>query len=91
MAHSKSARKRIRQNLARRLLNHSQKSALRTLIKKFDAAATSGNAESAATLILAVQRKIDKAASKNILHRGTADRIKSRLAARLKALKAEKK
>ena len=91
MAHSKSARKRVRQNLVRRLRNRSAKAALRTAIKKFSAAAGIGDAAAASAAFLLVQKKVDKVAAKSILRKGTADRIKARLAARLHAIRAEKK
>lgn len=88
MAHSKSAKKRVRQASDRRLRNRSAKSALRTTIKKFDAAVESGNVEAAAAALKAVQKGADKTASKGILPKGNVDRVKARLAARLNKLKA---
>ena len=87
MAHGKSAKKRIRQNAVRRLRNREAKSALRTTVKKFTRAAGAGDAEAARTALRNVQKKLDRTVSKGILRAGTADRIKSRLAARLKAVK----
>lgn len=89
MAHSKSAKKRIRQNAKERLRNRSTKSALRTTIKKFNAAVKKGEAESATAAYRAVQKKVDTTARKGIVHKGTAARVKSRLAARLNKLKSE--
>ena len=87
MAHSKSAKKRIRQSEDRRLRNRSEKSALRTTLKKFNAAVKSGDPETAASSFKTAQKKLDKTASKGILRKGTANRVKSRLSARLKAAK----
>jgi len=89
LAHSKSAKKRIRQNAKERLRNRSTKSALRTTIKKFNAALKTGEVESAAAAYKAVQKKVDTTARKGIVHKGTAARVKSRLAARLSKLKSE--
>jgi small subunit ribosomal protein S20 len=86
LAHGKSAKKRIRQNAARRLRNRQAKSALRTTVKKL-AAAAAGDATAA---FRGVQKKLDQAVAKGIVRKGTADRMKSRLAARL-AAKAPKK
>ena len=89
MAHSKSSKKRIRQSAVRRVANRSQKSALRTLVKKFDVAIESGDAAGAAGAFKAVQQKLDKVVIKKIMHKGTASRVKSRLSARLRALQAK--
>jgi small subunit ribosomal protein S20 len=87
LAHGKSAKKRIRQNLARRLHNRQAKSALRTSVKKFTGAARSGDAAAALAAYRAVQKRLDQTVSKGIMRAGTADRIKARLAARLSAVK----
>jgi len=88
LAHSKSARKRIRQNARRRLRNRSAKSALRTAIKKFRAALDSGDVAAASQAFRVVQERVDKTASKGIVHKRTAARIKARLAERLNRLAA---
>lgn len=90
MAHGKSAKKRIRQNAARRLRNRQAKSALRTTVKKLTVAAGGADAAVAAAAYHGVQKKLDQAVAKGIVRKGTADRVKSRLAARL-AAKAPKK
>ena len=79
MAHSKQARKRIRQNAARRLRNRSVKSSLRTAVKKFKATVQSGDAEAVAAAYKSVQKRADKTARKGIIAKGTAARMKSRL------------
>ena len=88
MAHSKSARKRIRQNAGSRLRNRSTRSALRTTVKKFRSAVKAGDATAASQALKAVQERVDKTASKGITHRRTAARIKSRMAAKLSRLRA---
>ncbi len=90
MAHSKSVLKRIRQSEARRLHRRSVKSALRTEVKKFVAAVKTGDPEKASAALTSVQKKLDKGASKRIIPKGRVDRVKSRLAARLNAVKAAK-
>ncbi len=90
MAHGKSAKKRIRQNVARRLHNRQAKSALRTTVKKLTAALGAGEAAAATAAYHGVQKKLDQAVAKGIMRKGTADRMKSRLAAKL-AAKAPKK
>ena len=89
MAHSKSARKRVRQNAARRLRNRQAKSVLRTSVKKFIAAGA-GDAAAVTAAYRDVQKKLDQAVAKGILRKGAADRMKSRLAARLPATTPKK-
>lgn len=87
MAHSKSAKKRIRQNAAARLRNRSAKSALRTTIKKFQSAVKQNDSVAADAAYKDVQKKVDTNARKGVVHKGTAARIKSRLSAKLKQVK----
>ena len=87
MAHSKSAKKNIRQNEEVRLHNRSMKSALRTEIKKLAVALKSGDMEKAKEAFKGVQKRIDKTASKRIIPKGRASRVKARLSVRVRALK----
>jgi len=91
LAHSKSAKKRIRQSEVKRLHNRSMKSALRTAMKKFAAAVAAGNTDLLAAAYKEVQKSIDKTASKGIIRKGTADRMKSRLSSKIAAKPAAKK
>ena len=86
MAHSKSAEKRVRQNAARRLRNRSARSAQRTSIKKLTSAIEAGDADAATALYRNTQKILDKNVSKGVIVKGTASRIKSRIATRIKAL-----
>lgn len=74
--------KRVRTNKKSTLANNSQTSAMRTAIKKFDAAVAEG-AENAEELLRAAHKAIDGAASKGLIHKNKASRDKSRLAAKL--------
>ena len=89
MAHSLSAKKRVRQDAKKRMVNRARKSEVKTLIKKFEAAVASGDAVKAAEQFKIVARKLDKVASTSTMHKRTAARKKSRLAKRLNALKAK--
>ena len=80
MANIKSQMKRNRTNERRRLRNQSVKSSLRTAIRKFREAAQSGDKETAAELLTATSRKLDKAASKGAIHKNQAANKKSALA-----------
>jgi small subunit ribosomal protein S20 len=88
MPNSRSATKRMRQNRARRLRNRTVRSAMRTQIKKVLQAVAQSDLASAETQLRAAVKKLDQAASKRIVHRNTAARVKSRLAHRVNRLKA---
>ncbi len=90
MAHSLSAKKRVRQNEKRRAINRARKSQIKTLIKRFEAAVSSGDADAAAQQYKLVAQKLDKVASTSTMHKKTAARKKSRLAKKLNSLKAKK-
>ena len=79
---NKSALKANRQNVVRREANRQQRSQLRTGLKKLRAAAVSDDKEAAGTAVRGTQSLVDKMAAKGIIHRNTAARYKSRLAAR---------
>ncbi len=83
MAHSASAKKRIRQNLTRRIRNRARKSRIKTEVAKLDAAVRSGDKAQAASQARATGRTIDKIAATGTIHRNKAARLKSRLAKRV--------
>ncbi len=76
---NKSARKRERQNLKRRLRNKSTISALRTQMKKVRTAIQAKDAEKAKAELIKAESMLDKAASKGIIHKNKASRHVSRL------------
>ncbi|MGR3292581.1 MAG: 30S ribosomal protein S20 [Candidatus Scalindua sp.] len=84
----KSAKKSIRQDVVRRMRNRSDKSALKTQIKKFVSAIKSHDFDEAGKHLALVTKKLDKIAAKNIIHKKTASRKKSRLARFLNKQKA---
>lgn len=86
MANSPQARKRAKQNSVRRLRNASQKSAMRTTIKKLDAAIEAGDKAIAADAYKAAVSSIDSATQKGLHHANRGARLKSRLNKRLQAL-----
>ena len=83
MAHSSSAKKRIRQNEKRRLRNRWRKSAVKESIRAFDDAVAAGKTDEAATQLKEVYKRLDKTAAKGTIHKKTVARKKSRLAKRL--------
>lgn len=82
----KSAQKRHRQSLKRRLINRSRKSTIKTYTKKALSALTTG--EDVAAAQSKVESLIDKAAKGSTLHKNTAARKKSRLAKAINKAKA---
>ncbi len=86
MANTASAKKRARQGEKRRVRNQAQRSELRTTLKGVRTALASGDLEKARTAYRDASSLLDRSARKNLIHRNTAARYKSRLNARLKAL-----
>jgi small subunit ribosomal protein S20 len=79
MAHSRTAKKAIRQNERHRLRNKAATSTLRTQIKRVRAAVAANDGTAVAELAKA-QKLVDKAAKSNRMHRNRAARLKSQLA-----------
>ncbi len=79
MAHSKQAKKRIRTNEKRRLLNRTTSSSMRTSVKKLMATVEAGDKTKAEAELPATLSRIDKAAKKNVIHANTAARKKSQM------------
>ncbi len=88
MANIKSQIKRNRQNEKARLRNKAVKSSLKTVVRKFHEASTTGDNEKAATLLRDASRQLDKAVSKGVIHKNQAANRKSAIAKRLAALSA---
>jgi small subunit ribosomal protein S20 len=81
-----SAEKRARQSVKRNLRNRSVESGVKTVIKKVEAAVTSGNRDDAGKALLQAVRALNKAASKGVVHRNTASRNISRLTKKVNAV-----
>ena len=88
MANSPQARKRARQAETRRRHNASQRSAMRTAIKKAIAAVDSGDYETATAAYNAAVPVLDRAVTHGLIHKNKAARHKSRLNSKVLALKA---
>ena len=78
MPNIKSAKKRVKVIAVKTARNKASRSALRTEIKKANAAIESG--ENTQEAVRAAQKKIDQAVAKGLLHKNTAARKKSALA-----------
>ena len=87
MPTTKSAKKRLRQNETHRQRNLSIKRAVRTQCRKVREAVRAGNVDLAESEFRLAVKGLDRAGSRNIIHRNTAGRMKSRLSAKIKALK----
>ena len=88
MAHHLSAKKRIRQTAKRTLRNRALRSATRTAIKKFRLLLEQRDPENLKIAYPGVQKMIDKAVTKGILHCKTAARYKSRLSLEMAKVQA---
>lgn len=86
MAHSVSARKRIRQNARRHKQNKAVRSRVRTQMKKVLAAVAAKDEAKAKKELLLACSLLDKAAKRNVIHANTASRYKSRLTRRVNAV-----
>ena len=87
MPNTKSAKKRLRQNVVQNQRNLATKRDMRTQLRKVREAVAEGNVDLAETEFKLAAQKLDRADSKNIIHRNAAARLKSRLSAKIKALK----
>jgi small subunit ribosomal protein S20 len=89
MANTKSAEKRIRQNVQARERNRGHRSRLRTAIKRLRAAMASGDSGKVQEMLPKTFGIIDSIAQKKIIHSNTASRYKSRLAKAAQAVAAK--
>lgn len=84
MANSSQARKRVKQSKKRELRNASQRSTVRTAIKKTLKILQTNSREAAETAFRKALRVFDKAAARRVIHPNKAARLKSRLGQKLK-------
>jgi small subunit ribosomal protein S20 len=87
MPNTKSAERRVRNSARKHQRNQATKSNLKTLEKRFLATTTATKKEDAVVAYKAAAASLDKAAKSGVIPKGRADRKKSRLALRLKAVK----
>jgi small subunit ribosomal protein S20 len=80
MPHTRSAKRHLRKSEAQRLHNRAIKKAIKTQIKKVLSVAESGTQEQLKTEYNLAAKKLDKAASKRVVHPNLAARKKSQLA-----------
>lgn len=89
MANHFSALKRARQTERRTATNRNNKARLRTSLRTLRASLAAGEKEAAEKGYRGVVSVLDKAVQKGVLHKNTASRYKSRLAARVHKLAAK--
>jgi len=89
MAQHKSAKKRIRRNARRAVINHSRLSAIRTAVKGVETAIASGDADAAKAAFKKAMPSIAKGATKGVVNKRAASRKLSRLSKRIKAIGAK--
>ena len=86
MAHSRTAKKRIRQTVKRTERNRSRISRIRTFVYKVEDAIAKGDAPAASSAFAAAAPELQRGVSKGVLHRNTVARKISRLSSRVKSL-----
>lgn len=87
VAHSLSAKKRVRQALRRRARNRARKEQLKDQTKTFLSALAGNDLKKAEQELRNTVSRLDKVAAKHTIHKNTAARRRSRLTKRLNALK----
>ncbi len=86
MPNIKSAKKRVLISKENNERNRAERSALKTMLKKFDAAVAEGNKEAAGQAYQAAVKSVDQAVGKGILHKNNAARKKSQITRKLNQL-----
>jgi small subunit ribosomal protein S20 len=88
VAHSLSAKKRVRQSIKRRARNRARKEVVKDQVKAFTVALASGDLKKAESELNKTASRLDRVASKGTIHKKTAARKRSRLAKRLNAVRS---
>jgi len=88
VAHSLSAKKRVRQNIKHRARNRARKDNMRSQVKTFVTTLGAGDMKKAEDALRKAVAVMDKVAVKGTIHRNAASRRRSRLTKRLNAAKA---
>lgn len=87
MPNIKSSKKAVKVIAKKTDANHELKARVKNSIKKCEKAITAKDVEAASVAVKDVQKNIDKAVSKGIVKKNTADRQKSRLNSKVKNMK----
>ncbi|MEE4348745.1 MAG: 30S ribosomal protein S20 [Pacificimonas sp.] len=86
MANTPQARKRIRRNDRRAVINGARVSAIRTYVKKVETAIEAGDKAAAEAALRTAQPQIARGVAKGVMHKNTAARKMSRLSSRIQAI-----
>lgn len=86
MANTPQAKKRIRRNERRAVVNGNRIGRIRTFVKKVESALDAGDKEAAKAALASAQPELARGVAKGVLHKNTAARKFSRLTKRLAAL-----
>jgi small subunit ribosomal protein S20 len=86
MANTPQSKKRARQTERRTEVNKARRSRIRTFLRKVEEALASGNKDAAAEALRAAQPELMRGVTRGVMHKNTASRKMSRLAARVKSL-----
>lgn len=79
MPHNRNAKKALRQSEKARLRNRAARTALKTVVRKVHDAAEGADAQAADAAFRIAAKRLDQAASKHLIHKNKASRLKSRL------------
>jgi small subunit ribosomal protein S20 len=88
MANTSSAKKATRVAARRNVINQSRRARVKTSVRSVEEAIAKGDRQAAEAALKAAQPEIVRAANKNVMHKNAASRKISRLAHRIKAIKA---
>ncbi len=86
MPNIKSAMKRDVKSKAEQAANKAKKTALKTTLKKFDAAVAQGDKEAAAETYKVAVKTVDRAALKGLIHKNNAAHKKSAMASKISTM-----
>ena len=86
MANTPQAKKRIRRNARRAVVNNNRISRIRNFVKKVEAAIEAGDKTEAATALQAAQPEMARGIATGVLHKNTVARKFSRLTKKVAAL-----
>ena len=89
MAHTLSAKKRVRQSAKRRQLNRDRKRVIRVELKKSQAVIVGGDKAAATEELKKAQTVLDRMSTRGAIHKNTAARRKSKLAKKINKLAAK--
>jgi small subunit ribosomal protein S20 len=86
MANTPQAKKRIRRNATREVINHSRIGRIRTFIKQVESAIEAGKKADAVAALKQMQPEISRGVARGVIHKNTAARKFSRLSKRVASL-----